>query len=384
MWFRSRREHRRNQRCCAALLFSEAAFLFLAGAFLAPLTGNLAGATFMYPVTVNNPARDKYGSPNRNNLKDVTILTVGAPLGALRIDGIDNLGPFTSNSRTGGTAVRVDGAAIPPGGSGTVVVDLNFKPGPGIQPILVEDASFAPPRPPPVKTLMNFGYSNMIFSAAISGGDTGVNFAGISIPANQTGYFYELQWNGANPGPQAFSVNIGTVPPTASGILNNTWADANPNLLPTVTSCSDVSCDVTVEPGMVPENLSGSPGVVPASWAFTGDSMLAQFSAPLTAGAESAVLWFTDVLDPALGGPLGLAAENAQLIGPTGDVLFAASAKAPAVPEPSTLLVVSYVLAACIIFAHRLRAVPTLGCRVRAACVRARRAGATKNRLELR
>src|ERR1700674_4330676 len=119
MWFRSRRQHRRNQQRCVALLLSEGAFLFFAGAFLAPLTGNLAVATNMFPVTVINPAKDKFGTPNTSDLKDVTISTVAAPLGALRIDGIDDFGPFTSNSRTGGTAVKVDGAAIPPGGSGT-------------------------------------------------------------------------------------------------------------------------------------------------------------------------------------------------------------------------------------------------------------------------
>jgi hypothetical protein len=211
--------------------------------------------------------------------------------------------------------------------------------------------------PPPVKTSMNFGYSDMIFSAAIFGGETGVDFAGVNVPANQTGYFYELQWTGAGPGPQAFSVNIGTVSPTASGILNNTWLAAN--LLPTVTCQTDglgnvVACDATLEPGMVPQNLSGLPGSVPTSWVFTGDSMLAQFSTPLATGEESAVLWFTDVIGPSLGGPLGLAAPNAQLIGATGDVLFAASAEAPSVPEPPKLFLVLSALAVSIILARRL------------------------------
>jgi PEP-CTERM motif len=383
MWFRSRRQHRHNQQRCVALLLSEGALLFVAGAFLAPLTGNLAVATNMVPVTVINPARDKFGTPRTNNLEDVTISTVGAPLGALRIDGIDDLGPFTSNSPTGGTAVKVAGAAIPPGSSGTFIVDFNLKPArAGLGSFTVEGSFKAPPRQP-VQTSMNFGYSDMIFSAAIFGGEAGVDFAGVSIPANQIGYFYELQWTGSGSGPQAFTVNIGTVPPTASGILNNTWVAAN--LLPTVTCQTDglgnvVACNATLEQGMVPENLSGSPGSVPASWVFTGDSMVAQFSTPLATGDESAVLWFTDVLEPSLGGPLGLAAENAQLIGPTGDVLFAASAKAPAVPEPSTLFLVSSALAACIIFARRLRAVPTLGCRVRAASWRALQVvGATKD-----
>src|SRR5438034_6388775 len=98
----------------------------------------------------------------------------------------------------------------------------------------------------------------MIFSAAIFGGEAGVDF-GVLIPANQFGYFYELQWTGSGPGPQAFALNIGTVLPTGSGILNNTWVAAN--LLPTVTCQTDglgdvVACDATLEPGMVPENLS--------------------------------------------------------------------------------------------------------------------------------
>jgi hypothetical protein len=128
MCFRSKRQHRRNQQRCVELLLAEGAFLLFAGAFLAAMTGNPAAATNMVPVTVINPAKDKFGSPTTSILHDAIISTVAAPLGALRIDGIDDLGPFTSNSRTGGTSVKVDGAAISPGGSGTVIVDFNLKP----------------------------------------------------------------------------------------------------------------------------------------------------------------------------------------------------------------------------------------------------------------
>src|SRR5262249_40744041 len=155
----------------------------------------IASASVMFPVTVRNPARDKFGTPNTNNLKDVTIVTTGA----LRIDGIDDRGPFSSNSAPGGRAVKLDGAAIPPGSSGTVVVDLNFVPS-GVLTVLPEVSSFKPPPRQPVQTL-NFGFSDLIFSAAVSGGENTVDFGGVTIPANQFGYFYQVIWNGGSPGP---------------------------------------------------------------------------------------------------------------------------------------------------------------------------------------
>jgi len=193
-----------------------------------------------------------------------------------------------------------------------------------------------------------------IFSTAIFGGLSGTSFAGVSIPANQYGYFYQFDRNALfGQSPDQFEILIGSTPPTAFGFLPDTW--------PVSLLANDLPQDLltgtvlSIQDHMTPDFLTGMPGVNPTSWSFSGDRMIARYSqGAFQVGDVASVLWFIDPLPPEVGGPLGTGENNAFIS--AGNVLmFTNSALAPSIPEPSTILLLAAGLGVLAICAWRGR-----------------------------
>ena len=172
-----------------------------------------------------------------------------------------------------------------------------------------------------------------IFSTAIFGGSSGTNFAGVSIPAHQYGYFYQFDRNSLfTQSPDAFAIAVGGAP-TSSGVLLNTWS------VSLLSSDFPSSSPALLDDHMTPENLTGTPGISPASWSFSDGQMLATYSTTFGIGDVASVLWYTSPLAPELGGPLGVGGNNASLSA-GGQVLFT-NGVLSSVPEPSSLMLLT-------------------------------------------
>jgi len=184
-----------------------------------------------------------------------------------------------------------------------------------------------------------------VFASAVSGGTTGTTYAGVAIPANQWGYFYEF----ANPSqtdlPQSFSIAIGGGAPTNSGALTSTW-----NAVALAADLGDPSTDesptVNITNSMTTANLT-SGGVTPLSWSYSNGAMTAQYSpGSFASSAQSSVLWFTSATPPEYGGPMGLDGNpNATLVGANG--LIDVGTLVSPVPEPSSfaLTIIAFFIA---------------------------------------
>ena len=288
-----------------------------------------------HPHTINIINRQT----NTHNIKDMVIEIIGIP----SIDGIDAMGPFTkSTTSKNKKAVKFDGAAIAPGMTGTVKIDLTHKVQ-GISPVTLDEVSWS-------SSPLAFGISSispMLFSGAIESGAVAPDFAGIPIPAGEYLYVYEINWLGSGPGPTKFEVAMDAGAPTSLGVLDNTWAPASllPFALPPTIDMDGftVGSSFIVSPTMLPENLTGMGGVLPTSWSYSAGKMVAEFAAPLATGDVSSVMWFTHPRPPEYGGATDLAFHNGSL-GDSGGTLFTGAVEAP-VPEPTGMVLVCLAVA---------------------------------------
>lgn len=291
-------------------------------------------ATHPYQIKVINRPE------HRHNIKDFTAEVLGVPT----IDGIDALGEFaTATTSRNKKAVKFDGAAIAPGEDSTVTIDLTHKVQ-GISPIVCDEASWS-------SDPMAFGVSPMIFSGAIREGEE--VFPSIDVPLGEYLYLYEVQWTGAGLGPDHFEVDMPDAP-SSFGILDDTWTPGSlfhtPGPITVDPMGFTIGQEWTLSPGMLPDALSGSGGVVPLAWSYVSGRMVAEFGSPLGTDDVSAVMWFTSPLPPEFGGPT-LAEHNSALSNGDG-ALFTAAAIAP-VPEPQTLHLFTVGIAAVVCTVRR-------------------------------
>jgi hypothetical protein len=299
-------------------------------------------ATHPHTINIINPQTRKH------NIKDMVIEIIGIP----SIDGIDALGPFTNSTTSKNKkAVKFDGAAIAPGMTGTVKIDLTHKVQ-GISVVTLDEVSWS-------SSPLAFGVSELIFSGAIESGAVAPDFAGIPIPAGEFLYVYEFGWLGPGTGPTKFEVAMDAGAPTSMGLLDDTWSP--PSLLPVIgppTIDMDgftVGSTFIVSPTMLPENLTGMGGVLPTSWSYSAGKMVAEFAAPLATGDVSSVMWFTHPRPPEYGGATDLAFHNGSL-GDASGTLFTGAVEAP-VPEPSTWTLACVVAAIAAALSYRRRTV---------------------------
>jgi hypothetical protein len=96
---------------------------------------------------------------------------------------------------------------------------------------------------------------------------------------------------------------------------------------------------------MVPENLTGNPGIAPSAWTFKGDRMTATYGTSFNVNDVASALWFTSGQAPAIGGPQGADGQNAVIF--AGDnILFTNGVVSTMIPEPSSGLMVTCLLMA--------------------------------------
>jgi hypothetical protein len=254
-----------------------------------------------------------------------------------KVTAIDS---FKTSAGGANNTLKLTGGNIPAGGKDTIKLDVQ-----GTDKVLITTETSFAPKPTATET-KDRGTSTKddIFSLAVFGGSLGTTFAGIPIPANQYGYFYQFDRNALFPAsPNQFRLDIGAIAPTSLGVLSDTWAVSSLlGDLPQHVSLDGIDqVTIPITDSMTPGNLSGLPGIAPSTWLFSNEAMVATYSTTFNAGDVSSILWFTDPSAPEIGGPLGIGGLNASLLG-GGAELFTNTVVGPqGTPEPSSLVLFS-------------------------------------------
>jgi len=300
-----------------------------------PLAGAVVCLAVILIISAPAAHSDNLTIPIENKTKktisDITIKVLNQGT----ITGISDLDSFNDPPAKdlGKSTLTLSGGSIPPTGKTSVVLGTD-KVAPKYDVI---GLSFTD------STKRGTSTGDDIFSLAVQGGPTGKTFAGVAIPPNQFGYFYEFDRTASFPSsPSRFEVMTGSAP-TSAGVLNNTWAVAD--LLNDLPSNQVSGGAAPLDDHMLPENLTGNLGISPATWTFSGDRMTAAYSTAFNVNDASSVLWFTNGLPPEVGGPLGVTGQNALIFGGEA-LLFTNGVVSPTVPEPSSVLLVGSGLAA--------------------------------------
>jgi hypothetical protein len=127
----------------------------------------------------------------------------------------DSFATFRITNAGGKGFVRFDGGNIPKNTDRSVIIETGAATGSKFD--LIKE-SFVD------GTERGKSAKDDIFSKAIPGGPSGTDFAGVNIPANQFGYFYQFDRNSLFPqSPDRFEIVIGDQSPTSLGFLSNTW-----------------------------------------------------------------------------------------------------------------------------------------------------------------
>jgi hypothetical protein len=286
--------------------------------------------TLSVPIAYSDSLTIPIENNSKKTISDITIKLLSQGT----ITGISDLDSFNDPPAKdlGKSTLTLTGGSIPPTGKTSVVLNTD-KVAPKYDVI---GLSFTD------GTKRGTSRGDDIFSLAVQGGPTGKNFAGVTIPANQFGYFYQFDRTALfSSSPTRFEVITGSVP-SSVGVLNNTWAVADLlNDLPGNLSSGGAA---PLDDHMLPENLTGKPGISPASWTFSGDRMTASYSSAFSINDVSSVLWYTNGLAPEVGGPLGVTGQNALIFGGEA-LLFTNGVVAPGVPEPSSVMLLASGLA---------------------------------------
>jgi hypothetical protein len=279
-------------------------------------------------ITVNNEDKKK-------TLEDFTF-QVTKPNGS-RVAGSPDLMDFKGIriSPDDKSKANIFGGNIAPGAKGKV--DISFGVPNGTKDADVKTGEFSY-KGDTALARANTGINN-IFSTAVSGGATGTTFAGVNIPANQWGYFYQFDPSLFPHSPAQFATIVGGVV-TGTGFLENTWnsstleSDTQTATIDTTTSSSSLTFNIANH--MLPEDLTGLAGKDPLSWGLVGSQMVATYST-FQSGDVPNILWYTDTAPPDLGGPLGFYAPNSSFFAADGSLLLTDAILAP-VPEPNAFV----------------------------------------------
>lgn len=263
-------------------------------------------------------------------LKDVVISASSG-----KITKVTDNGKFTSpaeGSNPNSASVKFDGADMAKCESTSIIVDTERdKPGLKILKMSWKDANGN-------ETESAVSPKDDIFSYAVEGGAGGRTWAGVNIGAGEWGYFYQFDRNAEfDFSPDKFLLKLGSAP-TSWGVLSNTWdvplvqADFPLNMV------TDGSVTYELDDHMAPGYMTGSAGIAPLDWSYSGGSMVASYSSLFNIGDASSILWFTHKGRPELGGSMGLTGQNAELYAGSTR-LFTNGAIAP-IPEPSVTALV--------------------------------------------
>jgi hypothetical protein len=282
-------------------------------------------------------------------IKDATI-TFEKPAG-IKVTGVPDLDSFNSVTRKDNT-VKLDDGNIPAGKADTPRIRLDVPKGTTDVTVKISEISYRN-----LVEVRGTGPTTDTFSRAVFGGATGTTFAGVSIPALQYGYFYEFYRSAAlGQSPTLFTVGMGGATPVQFGVLSNTWS---PSLLtgdlPGFTGPINSTFPLDVQDHMVPDQLTGTPGIMPSSLSFVSGSLEASYTSPFAPGDAASVLWFISPNAPEVGGPDGLGGQNASFF--SGGTLLATDSILSPVPAPSSvgLLVVGITVLATTLVGRRLQ-----------------------------